>query len=104
MVEDIIASLVPTVGGGVGFGFIAGYIGKKVSKLIAVLIGAELLLFKWLETRGIITVDWERLTAGLISTSSSAAQEAPGMISSLVSTLGLGAAFTGGFAVGFKKG
>lgn len=104
MVENIISSLVPTLGGGLSLGFIAGYLGKKVSKLIAALIGAELLLFKWLETRGIITVDWERLTAGLISTGSSAAQEAPGIISSLISTLGLGAAFTGGFALGFKKG
>jgi uncharacterized membrane protein (Fun14 family) len=104
MVADIILDFVPTLGGGVSLGFIAGYLGKKVSKLIAVLIGAELLLFAWLESRGIITVDWERLTAGLISTGSTAAQEAPGIISSLVSTLGIGAAFTGGFALGFKKG
>lgn len=104
MVADIIMGMIPTVGGGIGLGFISGYIGKKVSKLIAVLIGAELVLFKWLETRGIITVDWERLTAGLISTGSSAAQEAPSVLSSLVSTLGLGASFTAGFVLGFKKG
>jgi putative tricarboxylic transport membrane protein len=73
--------------------------------IIAVIVGLELALFKFLESRGILTVDWERLTAGLVQASQDAATGAPpSWIMTILSTLSVGAGFTGGFLLGFKKG
>ncbi len=45
-------------GGGGLIGGIIGFAAKKVAKLIAVIVGIELALFKFLETRGILEVNW----------------------------------------------
>ncbi|WP_336025510.1 FUN14 domain-containing protein [Halobellus salinisoli] len=92
-------------GSGAVIGGIIGFAAKKVAKLIAVIIGLELALFKFLESRGILTVDWERLTAGLVETTQGAANGTPpDWVSTILSTLSVSAGFTGGFLVGFKKG
>lgn len=87
------------IGGVIGFAF------KKIAKVIAVLVGLELALFKLLESRGILTVDWEALTAGMVKVGETAAsQTPPSWLASILSTLSVGAGFTGGFLVGFKRG
>ncbi len=92
-------------GSGAVIGGIIGFAAKKIAKLIAVLVGIELALFKFLESRGIISVKWDRLTAGLVEASQDAATGAPpSWISTILSTLSISAGFTGGFMVGFKKG
>jgi uncharacterized membrane protein (Fun14 family) len=92
-------------GSGAVIGGIIGFAAKKVAKIVAVIVGLELALFKFLESRGILTVDWERLTSGLVKTSQDAATGAPpSWLSSILSTLSISAGFTGGFLVGFKKG
>jgi uncharacterized membrane protein (Fun14 family) len=92
-------------GSGAVIGGIIGFAAKKVAKIIAVIVGLELALFKFLESRGILTVDWEKLTSGLVKTSQDAATGAPpSWLSSILSTLSISAGFTGGFLVGFKKG
>jgi uncharacterized membrane protein (Fun14 family) len=92
-------------GSGAVIGGIIGFAAKKIAKLIAVLVGLELALFKFLESRGIITVDWDRLTSGLVGASRDAATGAPpSWMSTILSTLSVSAGFTGGFMVGFKKG
>lgn len=92
------------LGGGFFAGLATGYISKKVSKIVAIIAGLFLLALHFLESRGFIAVDWSKLTAGIIDAGGSAAAQAPSLISTVVSTLGLGAAFSGGFLVGFKKG
>jgi uncharacterized membrane protein (Fun14 family) len=90
--------------GGV-IGGIIGFAAKKIAKIIAVLVGLELALFKFLESRGILTVDWDKLSAGFLKASQDAAQGAPpSWIQTILSTLSIGAGFTGGFLLGFKKG
>ncbi|MGM0591575.1 MAG: FUN14 domain-containing protein [Halobacteriota archaeon] len=92
-------------GSGALIGAIIGFAAKKVAKLLAVIVGLELALFKFLESREILTVDWERLTAGMIKTTESATTGAPpDWVMTLLSTLSISAGFTGGFLVGFKKG
>ncbi|WEL29442.1 putative membrane protein, Fun14 family [Haloferax volcanii] len=92
-------------GSGAVIGGIIGFAAKKIAKLIAVIVGLELAVFKFLESRGIITVDWERLTGGLVSATQDAATGAPpDWISTILSTLSVSAGFSGGFLVGFKKG
>ena len=93
------------LGTGAVIGGIIGFAVKKVAKLVAVIIGLELALFKFLESRRIITVDWEALTAGMVGAGEAAAsQTPPSWIMSILSTLSVSAGFTGGFLIGFKKG
>ncbi|WP_311171464.1 FUN14 domain-containing protein [Halobellus ordinarius] len=110
MFESLQLSIDPTqlgleFGSGAVIGGIIGFAAKKLAKVIAVIIGLELALFKFLESRGILTVDWERLTSGLVKTTENAATGAPpDWISTILSTLSISAGFTGGFLAGFKKG
>ena len=92
-------------GSGGIIGVIIGFTAKKMAKVIAVIIGMELVLFRLLESRGIIQVNWagiERYFSGIgeIATTSTP----PTWMVSLLSTLPIGAGFIGGFFLGFKKG
>jgi uncharacterized membrane protein (Fun14 family) len=92
-------------GSGAVIGGIIGFAAKKIAKIIAVLVGLELALFKFLESRGILTVDWEKLTGGLVSATQDAATGAPpDWTMTILSTLSISGGFAGGFLVGFKKG
>jgi len=92
-------------GGGAVIGGVIGFAAKKVAKLIAIIVGLELALFKFLETRGVLEVNWEKLTnASANVTDAATGAEAPSWINSLLSTLPVGAGFTGGFLLGFKRG
>ncbi|QLH82859.1 FUN14 domain-containing protein [Halosimplex pelagicum] len=97
------------LGSGAVIGGLIGFAAKKVAKIIAILVGVELALFKFLESQGILVVDWERLSAGLVNASSAATDAAtgsqpPGIVVSLLSVIPVSAGFAGGFLVGFKKG
>lgn len=92
-------------GSGALIGAIIGFAAKKVAKVVAILVGLELAMFKFLESRGIISVDWERMSAGLVKASADAANGAPpSWLQTLLSTLSISAGFTGGFLLGFRKG
>ena len=91
-------------GTGAAVGGIIGFAAKKVAKVIAVLVGLELALFKFLESRGVLTVDWDQLSAGLLGGAQGATTGAPpSWVSTILSTLSVSAGFTGGFFVGWKK-
>ncbi|MFB6196626.1 MAG: FUN14 domain-containing protein [Haloplanus sp.] len=91
-------------GSGAVIGGIIGFAAKKVAKIIALIVGLELALFKFLESRGILTVDWAALTAGLVKTGEGAASGPPGWAMTILSTLSVSAGFAGGFLLGFRRG
>ncbi|MFB6179611.1 MAG: FUN14 domain-containing protein [Halorientalis sp.] len=91
------------VGGGAVVGAVIGFAAKKIAKIIAIIIGLELALFKFLETKGVLSVNWGAIT-GAASQSADKAAQAPGWIMSLLSAVPVSAGFTGGFLLGFKKG
>ena len=91
------------LGGGAVIGAVIGFAAKKVAKLIAVIVGLELALFKFLETRGVLSVDWSKISGAGDSVADKSGEVA-GWGMSLVSALPVGVGFTGGFLVGFKKG
>jgi len=104
MVDINLASLGIELGGGALIGLLIGFAAKKIAKLIAVLIGLELALFKFLESRGILSVDWEQLTAGMVDAGSSASSSSPpSWINTILSTFAVSAGFASGFFLGFKK-
>jgi uncharacterized membrane protein (Fun14 family) len=103
MVEFGLQQIGLELGGGALIGGVIGFAAKKVAKLIAIIIGLELALFKFLEAKGILTVDWGALT-GAASDSVNTGAQASGWVTSLLATLPVSAGFTGGFLLGFKKG
>jgi len=123
MVEIDALSLGLEVGGGGVLGFLTGYAAKKVVKVVAVLIGAQLALFKFLETRGVLDVNWDALYGGAANTTRAAANATVGgggnasnatangangagggLLESFLSALPVGGGFAAGALVGFKKG
>ena len=94
-------------GGGGLIGAVIGFAAKKVAKVIAVIIGIQLALFKFLESRNILQVDWSAITGVAQTTTASAGQAAagdpPSWLMSILATLPVTAGFTGGFLLGFKK-
>jgi uncharacterized membrane protein (Fun14 family) len=92
-------------GTGAVIGATIGFTAKKVAKLIAVIVGLELVLFKLLESRGILVVNWDRLGAAFLGAGEAAtSQTPPSWLASILSTLSIGAGFTGGFLLGFRRG
>jgi uncharacterized membrane protein (Fun14 family) len=92
-------------GTGAVIGGVIGFAAKKVAKLIAVIIGLELALFKFLESRGILQVEWSKLGATFLDAGQAATSETPpSWIATLLSTLSISAGFTGGFMLGFRRG
>jgi uncharacterized membrane protein (Fun14 family) len=89
-------------GSGALIGAIIGYATKKIAKLLAVIVGLQLAVFRFLESKGILQVDWARLTNGAVQTQEKV--QDPGWIQPIISSLSIGAGFTGGFLVGFKRG
>ena len=92
-------------GSGAVIGGIIGFAAKKVAKLIAVIVGLELALFKFLESREILTVNWDKLGGTFMSAGEAAtASTPPTWVQTILSTLSVSAGFTGGFFLGFKRG
>lgn len=105
MVDINFTSLGIEMGSGAIIGGIIGFAAKKIAKLLAVIIGLELALFKFLESRGILTVNWEKLNASFLSAGEAATGATPpSWINTILSTLSVSAGFTGGFLLGFRRG
>lgn len=92
-------------GSGAVIGALIGFTAKKVAKVVAIIIGLELALFKFLESRGILSVDWAALSGGLVSAGDAAvSQTPPSWLMTILSTLSITGGFAGGFLLGFRRG
>lgn len=97
--SEIFSPVVYQLGiGGMG-GFIVGYAIKKLSKLIAFLMGLFIIALMYLGVKGIININWgkffEELMGGL---------ETVGWLIGLISILPFIGSFAVGFLLGFKVG
>ncbi|QSW98749.1 FUN14 domain-containing protein [Haloterrigena alkaliphila] len=90
-------------GGGAVIGGVLGFATKQVAKLLAIVIGAQLMAFRYLESQEILIVDWNRLTAGLVGAQEHA-QEEIHWLESMLSMVSVGAGFTSGFLIGYHRG
>ncbi|MCD6431767.1 hypothetical protein DRO45_02835 [Candidatus Bathyarchaeota archaeon] len=88
--------------GGVG-GFVLGYIIKKVSKLIAVLLGLFILFLLYLGVKGVISINYDALLKAMTDLLGFAGQAA-GWLIGFVSLLPFMGSFIAGFLLGFKAG
>lgn len=92
---------------GAVIGALVGFGTKRIAKLLAVIVGVQLMTFRYLESQGIVIVDYDRLSAGLVGTPERTAEfGAPEIhwLESVLSTLSLGVGFTSGFLIGFHRG
>ena len=101
--NELLSPIVYQLGIGGVLGFFSGYAIKKLTKLIAALVGLLALLLIYLGYEGIITINYEKLTEkvqnliGVIS-------QAPDLITPIVSSLPFAGSFIAGAALGLKFG
>ena len=82
---------------GVILGAILAFIWSMATKILQWLIIGEIILFKWLESRDILVVNWERLSLGLLENGTIAAQEALTLLESTIELSTYGLSITLGF-------
>lgn len=82
---------------GILFGAVLGLLWSMGSKALQWFLVGEFILLKWLESRGILIVDWERLTLGLVENSSRFLEESLTFAQSLVDLGAFGASTAIGF-------
>lgn len=103
MAEFDLTALGMQIGGSAAIGAVIGFAAKKVAKIIAIIIGLELVLFKFLESRGVLEVNWGRITNASEQGVQQVQTQGQSLIETFVGTAGVGAGFAGGFLLGFKK-
>lgn len=106
---DLSATL-SAIGAELGFGGVAGalvgYTAKKVTKLVAILLGLVFIVIQGLVYLQFISVDWHAVqhTAEQVWSDGQGVTLADRAWQVLTANLPFGAAFVAGFAVGFKLG
>jgi uncharacterized membrane protein (Fun14 family) len=99
-VEFDVSGMVGDVGVGAIVGFVTGYALKKLMKIAMAIIGAYILSLFYLQHKGVITINTERLfnlTGSLTRQVVSLGQKVLGILPGT-------SAFVAGFYLGFKKG
>lgn len=101
--NDVLTSIIYQLGlGGLG-GFIIGCVVKRLTKLLAVLTGFFLFALAYLGYKGVITINYEKLTEAA-ETLIGATGKAVEWLVPVVATLPLTGSLIGGFLLGLKIG
>jgi len=82
---------------GVLLGAILALIWSMAAKFLQWFLIGEIIVLKWLESRDIVVVDWERLTLGIAGNSTVFAQEALTLLESTIELGAYGLSITAGF-------
>jgi len=102
-VSEVFPSLGYQLGIGAVGGFIVGFAVKKVSKLVAVVVGLFLVALIYLGVKGIINVNYDALWSALAD-SLGLASSAFSWLVAVISLLPFAGSFIVGFLLGFKLG
>ncbi len=90
--------------GGAVVGGCIGFATKRVARILAIIVGVQLMGVRYLQSQGIVIIDWNRLTAGLFGTDEMTAGIDTHWLESLLSTLPIGVGFVSGFLIGYHRG
>lgn len=101
--SEIVTPIIYQLGVGVVGGFIAGYALKKVTKIVAVVIGLFVLALIYLGYSGILTINYSKLGEAVTNALGGASQ-ATGWLAPIIAHLPFAGAFGLGFFLGFKMG
>jgi len=96
-------SLLSWVGIGGFSGFLIGYAIKKFLKLLLILLGLFLLILVALEYKGIVKIDYAKLSEAMFQTANKLVQLFPELLQAL-SLISYSSSFLLGFLLGFKLG
>ncbi len=94
------SSMFGDMGVGALVGFITGYALKKLMKLAMAIIGAYVLSLFYLQQKGVITINTDKL----FNLTGSITQQVVSLSQKVVGILPGTSAFVAGFYIGFKKG
>ncbi|MBT61459.1 MAG: hypothetical protein CMA63_07925 [Euryarchaeota archaeon] len=81
---------------GLVLGVLTALLFKIATNIIKFFIVSQFLLLKWLEVRGIVIIDWHRLTLGLVD-ETDLIQQVDSMLNALLETGSFGIAAIAGF-------
>ncbi|WP_297515055.1 FUN14 domain-containing protein [Thermococcus sp.] len=95
-----VSSMFGDMGVGALVGFITGYALKKLMKLAMAIIGAYVLSLFYLQQKGVITINTDKL----FNLTGSITQQVVSLSQKVVGILPGTSAFVAGFYIGFKKG
>jgi uncharacterized membrane protein (Fun14 family) len=98
------SGLAVQMGASAAIGAVIGFAAKKVAKIVAIVVGLQLVFFKFLETRGIVQVNWEKLGGFFEGLATQAPGQAQSLVDTFVSTAGIGVGFAAGFYLGLRWG
>jgi len=98
--EFNVSGMFGDVGVGAIVGFVTGYALKKLMKLAMALIGAYILSLFYLQQKGVITINTDKL----FNLTGTITQQVVNLGQKVVGILPGTGAFVAGFYVGFKKG
>lgn len=101
--SEFLPSLGYQVGIGAVGGFIVGYALKKISKLVAVIVGLFLIALIYLATQGLISIDTEALWVS-ITNALGLASSAFSWLASVLAILPIAGSLGLGLLLGFKLG
>jgi len=106
-IENLSTTLFSMGSGGV-IGFLAGYAIKRVMKILAVIAGAFFAALMYLQSQGLISVNWDKLQSvsqSTVTTLSNSLTDS-GQVTNILGNLGipLTSGLAAGFAVGLIKG
>ena len=97
---DVASLLTENILQGFILGVLFGVIFQFSSKYIQMFLLIEFILFKWLEARNIIIVDWNRMTFGLLEGPELLIGQAQTLFDSLVEMGIFGVSLVAGFLIG----
>lgn len=83
---------------GLVLGVLAAFLFKIASTAVKFFFITQFILLKWLEVRGIVIVDWHRLTNGLLE-ETDLIQQADSLLNALLETSSFGLSAVAGFYV-----
>jgi len=101
--SEVLTPIVYQLGIGGVLGFFVGYAVKKITKIIAAIIGLIALFFIYLGYEGIINVNYDKL-AQMIENLMGTASQATTTLTPIVANLPFAGSFIAGMAVGLKLG
>jgi len=104
--SQLLGAAAPALGFGGLAGVVVGYTAKKITKLLALLLGLTFILVQVLAYQGLITVNWGvvQSVAEQAWVDPAGATLADRVWNVLTANLPFAGAFIGGFALGFKLG
>jgi uncharacterized membrane protein (Fun14 family) len=105
-ISQLLGPIAPSLGFGGAAGLAVGYTAKKLTKLLAILLGGTFILLQLAAYEGFITVNWGAVqgTAEHMWANPQGLTLADRLWDILTANLPFGGAFVAGFAIGLKLG